>query len=206
MYKQQFTNRSSKIIELAYREAQRFNHEHIGTAHILLGLVKEDSGIVASVFKNLDITLSKVDPEINKLMKAGSYPSPPGKMPQTSRVKKVIEYSIEEAHNLDHSYVSTEHLLLGLLRAEESVAVQVLVNLDLSVKQIRGEVLNLLGPGEKEKKTNFSFAVNIEEGEDAKVVGKVAAHYKNILGRIKEAIHHADSKAMDEIRTILKDI
>jgi predicted DNA-binding antitoxin AbrB/MazE fold protein len=89
---------------------------------------------------------------------------------------------------------------------EESVAVQVFANLGLSVKQIRGKVLELLGPGEEERKTNFSFAVNIEEGEDAKVVGKVAAHYKNILGRIKESIHHADSKAMEEIRNILKDI
>lgn len=206
MYKQ-FTDRASKIIELAYREAQRFEHEHIGTAHVLLGLVKEDSGIVASVFENLDINLSKVESEVEKLMKAGSYPLSPGKMPQTSRVKKAIEYSIEESRNLHHSYVSTEHLLLGLLRVEESVAVQVFANLDLSVKQIRGKVLELLGPGgEEERKTNFSFAVNIEEGEDAKVVGKVAAHYKNILGRIKESIHHADSKAMDEIRNILKDI
>ena len=151
MYKQ-FTDRASKIIKLAYREAQRFEHEHIGTAHVLLGLVKEDSGVVASVFKNMDIKLSKVEPEVEKLMKAGSHPSP-GKMSQTSRVKKAIEYSIEESRNLDHSYVSTVHLLLGLLRVEESVAVQVFANLGLSVKQIRGKVLELLGPGEEERKT-----------------------------------------------------
>jgi len=134
-------------MQLANQEAQRFNHEYIGTEHILLGLVKEGSGVAANVLKNLEVDLRKIRLEVEKLVQSGPEMVTVGKLPQTPRAKKVIEYSMEEARNLNHSYVGTEHILLGLLREQEGVAAQVLMNLGLKLEDVREEVLNLLGHG-----------------------------------------------------------
>jgi ATP-dependent Clp protease ATP-binding subunit ClpC len=142
---ERFTDRARKVMQLANQEAQRFNHEYIGTEHILLGLVKEGSGVAANVLKNLDIDLRKIRLEVEKIVQSGPDMVTLGKLPQTPRAKKVIEYSIEEARNLNHNYVGTEHLLLGLLREQEGVAAQVLMNLGLKLEDVREEVLNLLG-------------------------------------------------------------
>jgi ATP-dependent Clp protease ATP-binding subunit ClpC len=142
---ERFTDRARKVMALANQEAQRFNHEYIGTEHILLGLVKEGSGVGANVLKNLDVDLRKVRLEVEKLVKSGPDMVTMGKLPQTPRAKKVIEYAIEEARNLNHNYVGTEHLLLGLLREHDGVAAQVLMNLGLKLEDVREEVLNLLG-------------------------------------------------------------
>ncbi len=142
---ERFTDRARKVMALANQEAQRFNHEYIGTEHVLLGLVKEGSGVGANVLKNLDVDLRKVRLEVEKLVKSGPDMVTMGKLPQTPRAKKVIEYAIEEARNLNHNYVGTEHLLLGLLREHDGVAAQVLMNLGLKLDEVREEVLNLLG-------------------------------------------------------------
>lgn len=134
-------------MQLANQEAQRFNHEYIGTEHILLGLIKEGSGVAANVLKNLDVDLRKIRLEVEKLVQSGPDMVTMGKLPQTPRAKKVIEYSMEEARNLNHNYVGTEHILLGLLREQEGVAAQVLMNLGLKLEEVREEVLNLLGHG-----------------------------------------------------------
>src|SRR5580700_2752204 len=144
---ERFTDRARKVMALANQEAQRFNHEYIGTEHILLGLVKEGSGVGANVLKNLDVDLRKIRNEVEKLVKSGPDMVTMGKLPQTPRAKKVIEYAIEEARNLNHNYVGTEHLLLGLLREHDGVAAQVLMNLNLKLEEVREEVLNLLGAG-----------------------------------------------------------
>ena len=144
---ERLTDRARKVMALANQEAQRFNHEYIGTEHILLGLVKEGSGVGANVLKNLDIDLRKVRLEVEKLVKSGPDMVTMGKLPQTPRAKKVIEYAIEEARSLNHNYVGTEHLLLGLLREHDGVAAQVLMNLGLKLEEVREEVLNLLGAG-----------------------------------------------------------
>src|SRR5271170_1847242 len=144
---ERFTDRARKVMALANQEAQRFNHEYIGTEHILLGLVKEGSGVGDNVLKNLDVDLRKVRLEVEKLVKSGHDMVTMGKLPQTPRAKKVIEYAIEEARNLGHNYVGTEHLLLGLLRERDGVAAQVLMNLGLKLEEVREEVLNLLGAG-----------------------------------------------------------
>ena len=151
---ERLTDRARKVMALANQEAQRFNHEYIGTEHILLGLVKEASGVGANVLKNLGIDLRKVRLEVEKLVKSGPEMVTMGKLPQTPRAKKVLEYAIEEARNLNHNYVGTEHLLLGLLREQDGVAAQVLVNLGLKLEDVREEVLNLLGAGgETEEET-----------------------------------------------------
>lgn len=140
-----FTDRSRKVMQLANQEAQRFNHEYIGTEHILLGLVKEESGVAGHVLKNLDIDLLKVRLEVEKLVQSGPDMNTMGKLPQTLRTKQVIENAILEARNLNHSHVGTEHLLLGLLSHSEGIAAQVLLNLGLHLKDVRAEVLNMLG-------------------------------------------------------------
>ncbi len=144
---ERFTDRARKVMQLANQEAQRFNHEYVGTEHILLGLVKEGSGVAANVLRNLDIDLKKIRQEVEKFVQAGPDMVTMGKLPLTPRAKKVVEYSMEEARSLNHSYVGTEHLLLGLLREQEGVAAQVLVSLGVRLEDVRREVLNLLGHG-----------------------------------------------------------
>src|SRR5271157_6070493 len=144
---ERFTDRARKVMQLANQEAQRFNHEYVGTEHVLLGLIKEGSGVAANVLRNLDVDLRKIRNEVEKIVQAGPEMVTMGKLPQTPRAKKVIEYAIEEARNLNHNYVGTEHLLLGLLREQEGVAAQVLMNLNLKLEEVREEVLNLLGHG-----------------------------------------------------------
>ena len=144
---ERFTDRARKVMALANQEAQRFNHDVIGTEHILLGLVKEGSGVGATVLKNLDVDVKKLRLEVEKLVKSGPDMVTMGKLPQSPRAKKVIEYAIEEARALNHNYVGTEHILLGLLRESEGIAAQVLMNIGLKLEDVRQEVLNLLGAG-----------------------------------------------------------
>ena len=141
---ERFTDRARKVMQLANQEAQRFNHEYIGTEHVLLGLVEEGSGVAANVLKNLDVDLRKIRLEVEKLVQSGPEMVTMGKLPQTPRAKKVIEYSMEEARNLNHNYVGTEHILLGLLREQEGVAAQVLVKLGADLSRVRQQVIQLL--------------------------------------------------------------
>jgi len=142
---ERFTDRSRIVMQLANQEAQRFRHEYIGTEHILLGLVSEGTGVAANVLKNLGIDLTSVREEVQKIVLPGPHPAVKEKASQTPRAAKVIEYAIEESRNLNHNYVGTEHLLLGLLRDEEGFAAQVLMNLGLRLCDVWEEVLNLLG-------------------------------------------------------------
>ena len=140
-----FTDRARKVMALAREEAKRFNHEYIGTEHILLGLVKEGSGVAANVLQNLDIDLKKIRMEIEKIVQTGPDLVSVGQLPFTPRVKKVLEYAIEEARAMGHNYIGTEHQLLGLLREQEGVAAQVLLNLGVKLEDVREEVVELLG-------------------------------------------------------------
>ncbi|MEO1534098.1 MAG: ATP-dependent Clp protease ATP-binding subunit [Planctomycetota bacterium] len=164
---ERFTDRARKVMALANQEAQRFNHEYIGTEHILLGLVKEGSGVGANVLKALGVDLRKVRLEVEKLVKQGPEMVTMGKLPQTPRAKKVIEYAIEEARNLNHNYVGTEHLLLGLLREHDGVAAQVLRNLGLKLEEVREEVLNLLGASGEEGDEGGALAGGGEGGSSS---------------------------------------
>jgi len=130
---------------MANEEAQKLRHEYIGTEHILLGLVKEGSGVGANVLKNLGVDLNKVRSEIQHLVKRGAGLPATGKLPQTPRAKKVIEFAIEESRNFNFSYVGTEHMLLGLLREQDGVAAQILTNRGLSLEKAREEIRMLLG-------------------------------------------------------------
>ena len=140
-----FTDRARKVMGLARQEAQRFNHDYIGTEHILLGLIQEGSGVAADVLKNLDVDLKKIRQEVEKLVSHGTTMVTMGQLPFTPRAKKVLELALEEASNLGHNYIGTEHLLLGLIREQEGIAAQVLQNIKVRLEDVREEVLELLG-------------------------------------------------------------
>ena len=161
-----FTDRARKVMALAREEAKRFNHEYIGTEHILLGLVKEGSGVAANVLQNLDIDLKKIRLEIEKIVQTGPDLVSVGQLPFTPRVKKVLEYAIEEARAMGHNYIGTEHQLLGLLREQEGVAAQVILNLGLKLDDVREEVIELLGA---------ESAENVKEKEEKRGKSKTPA-------------------------------
>lgn len=142
---EKFTDRARKVMQLANGEAMRFRHEYIGTEHILLGLISEGTGVAGNVLRNMNIELQKVRREVERIIQAGPEMVSMGRLPQTPRAKKVIEYAIEEARSLKHDYVGTEHLLLGLLREEEGLASVILMNQGLRLETVREQVLNLLG-------------------------------------------------------------
>jgi len=146
---ERFTERAKRVIALAQQEAQRFNSEYFGTEHILLGLIKEGQGVGANVLKNLGVDLARVRLEVEKQVKATPDMVQVGPLPPTPRARKVQEYAIEEARNLSHNWIGTEHLLLGLLRETEGVAAQVLMNMGIKLTEVRAEVLNLIGQGEE---------------------------------------------------------
>jgi len=143
-----FTDRAKKVMSFARQEAMKFNHEYIGTEHILLGLVQEGSGVAANVLKNMSIDLEKIRHEVEKIVKTGPSMVTMGQLPFTPRAKKVLELSLEEASQLSHNYIGTEHLLLGLIRENEGIAAQVLMNLGIKLDEVREEVLEFLGASE----------------------------------------------------------
>lgn len=139
-----FTNRAKQVIKLAKKEAQRMNHNYLGTEHVLLGLLKLGQGIAVNVLRNMNIDYDVVRAEVEKIVGFGPEIQLYGDPALTGKVKKVIEFANEEAQSLNHNYVGTEHLLLGLLKQMDGVAVQVLENLSVNLKEIRKEVLKEL--------------------------------------------------------------
>ncbi len=140
-----FTERARKVIILAKEEARRFNHDYIGTEHILLGLIREGEGVAAAVLQKLDVSLENIRLEIEKLVQPGPTTQIIGDIPFTPRAKKALELAAEEARSLGHNYIGTEHLLLGLIREGEGIASQVLLNLGMDLNSVRNEVMGLLG-------------------------------------------------------------
>ncbi len=140
-----FTERARKVIVLAKEEARRFNHDYIGTEHLLLGLIREGEGVAAAVLQKLGLGLEAIRLEIEKLVQPGPSTQIQGDVPFTPRSKKALELAAEEARALGHNYIGTEHLLLGLIREGEGVASQVLLNAGLDLNRVRSEIMELLG-------------------------------------------------------------
>ena len=157
------TPRSCRVMMLANREAKNFNHEYIGTEHLLLGLLEEGSGVGCWVLKSFDLELDEVREAIKRLVKPGPRPTTADHLPLTPRAKKVIEYAIEEMETLQHGHVGTEHLLLGLLREQDGVAAQVLMNLNLRLENLRARVLEILAKEMGKKKTMEESLVRIAD-------------------------------------------
>ncbi|MEP6474156.1 MAG: Clp protease N-terminal domain-containing protein, partial [Gemmatimonadota bacterium] len=141
-----FTDRVRKVLQMAREEAARLHHEYVGTEHILLGLIREGEGVAAAVLTNLNVDLEEIQQKIEETVKKGKAAAASGPdLPYTSRAKKVLELAMTEARELNHSYVGTEHLLLGLLREEKGIAAQVLTDAGVNLEQSRAETLRLLG-------------------------------------------------------------
>ncbi|MCX5709788.1 MAG: ATP-dependent Clp protease ATP-binding subunit [Candidatus Omnitrophica bacterium] len=140
-----FTERARKVIILAKEEARRFNHDYIGTEHILLGLIREGEGVAAAVLQKMGVSLENIRIEIEKLVQPGPSTQIIGDIPFTPRAKKALELAAEEARSLGHNYIGTEHILLGLIREGEGIASQVLLNLGMDLNGVRNEVMELLG-------------------------------------------------------------
>lgn len=134
---ERFSDRARKVMQFAQTEAIRFNHEYVGSEHILLGLVKEGHGVASGVLNNLEVDLRKIRLDVEMLIKSGPTQVTMGRLPQTPLAKKVIELAIDESRKLAHQYVGTDHLLLGLLLATQGVACQVLNNLGLTYERVR---------------------------------------------------------------------
>jgi ATP-dependent Clp protease ATP-binding subunit ClpC len=140
---ERFTDRARRVVVLAQEEARMLNHSYIGTEHLLLGLVHEGHGVAARALESLGISLEAVREQVEQIVGRGQHP-PPGHIPFTPRAKKVMELAQRESDALDHSYIGTEHLLLGLIREGHGVAAQVLVGLGGDLNSVRQRVILLL--------------------------------------------------------------
>lgn len=141
-----FTPRAQQVLALARKEADRFHHNYVGTEHLLLGLINLGQGVAVNVLQKMGLDLVTVRSAVEKQVGMGQEAKPSGNIPFTPRVKKVLALASKEAKNLNHSYVGTEHILLGLLREGEGVAAQVLKSLDVDIERTRNEILSELDP------------------------------------------------------------
>src|SRR5205809_2167790 len=141
-----FTPRAQQVLALARKEADRFNHNFVGTEHLLLGLIKLGQGVAVNVLQKLGLDLETVRLEVEKQVGTGPDQKMIGNIPYTPRVKKVLSLAAKEAKALNHTYVGTEHILLGLLREGDGVAARVLKNMDVDIEQTRQEILKELDP------------------------------------------------------------
>jgi ATP-dependent Clp protease ATP-binding subunit ClpC len=184
-----FTDRARKVLTLAQDEAQRFNHNYIGTEHLLLGLVREGEGVAARVLENMNVELAKVRTAVEFIIGRGDRPVV-GEVGLTPRAKRVIELAIDEARRLGHNYIGTEHLLLGLVREGEGIAAGVLESLGVNLDKVRHEVIRVLsqsssvGPAQETKRTSKTptvdaLGINLTEAARA---GKLDP----VIGREKE--------------------
>ncbi|MDM7915570.1 MAG: Clp protease N-terminal domain-containing protein, partial [Candidatus Eisenbacteria bacterium] len=140
-----FTERVRKVIFLAREEASRLQHDSIGTEHLLLGLLREGEGIAATVLNNLGLDLDLIRQRVESLVAQTGGTLTIGEIPFTSNAKRVLELAVDEARQLQHNYIGTEHLLLGLIREGEGVAAKVLTDMGVDRKKVRDETLKLLG-------------------------------------------------------------
>jgi ATP-dependent Clp protease ATP-binding subunit ClpC len=182
-----FTERARKVLTLAQEEAQRFNHNYIGTEHILLGLVREGDGVAARVLSSMGVDLHKVRSAVEFIIGRGDR-TPTGEIGLTPRAKKVIELAVDEARRLNHHYIGTEHLLLGLVREGEGIAAGVLESLGVSLEKVRAQVIQVLNqssgyaqPAKSTTKTPYADAMGIDLTEAARQ-GKLDP----VIGRTKE--------------------
>src|SRR5512141_537482 len=185
-----FTDRARKVLTLAQDEAQRFNHNYIGTEHLLLGLVREGEGVAARVLENMNVELAKVRTAVEFIIGRGDRPVV-GEVGLTPRAKRVIELAIDEARRLGHNYIGTEHLLLGLVREGEGIAAGVLESLGVNLDKVRHEVIRVLsqsssaGPAQETKRasktpTVDALGINLTEAARADKLDPVIGREKEI--------------------------
>src|SRR5215213_5157815 len=186
-----FTPRAQQVLALARKEADRFNHNFVGTEHLLLGLIKLGQGVAVNVLQKMGLDLETVRMEVEKQVGTGPDQKMIGNIPYTPRVKKVLALAAKEAKALNHTYVGTEHILLGLLREGDGVAARVLKNLDVDIEQTRQEILKELDP---------NFTGQEEGGEQAGASGAGASEGKaEKKGEVKTPALKAFGRDLTEI-------
>src|SRR5229473_2847986 len=209
-----FTERARKVLQLAQEEAQRFNHNYIGTEHLLLGLVREGEGVAAKVLGNLGVELNKVRSAVEFIIGRGDR-TVAGDIGLTPRAKKVIELSVDEARRLNHHYIGTEHLLLGLVREGEGIAAGVLESLGVSLDKVRSQVIYVLnqsaaysqeGQGAPHGKSSKTPVID-QLGMDLTAAAR-AGKLDPVIGRLKKIIEEVKNSGncvlfIDELHTLV---
>src|SRR3989441_2254348 len=178
-----FTPRAQQVLALARKEADRFNHNFVGTEHLLLGLIKLGQGVAVNVLQKLGLDLETVRMEVEKQVGTGPDQKMIGNIPYTPRVKKVLALAAKEAKALNHTYVGTEHILLGLLREGDGVAARVLKNLDVDIEQTRQEILKELDPNFSSQEEQPSGSAEASEKAPAEKKGEVKTPALKAFGR-----------------------
>src|SRR5699024_361016 len=184
-----FTERAQKVLALSQEEATRLGHNNIGTEHILLGLIREGEGIAAKALQSLGLEIEKIQEEVEELIGVGQEPLQT--IHYTPRAKKVVELSQDEARKLGHSYVGTEHILLGLIREGEGVAAKALQSLGLEIEKIQEEVEELIGVGQEPLQTihytpRAKKVVELSQDEARKLGHSYVGTEHILLGLIRE--------------------
>src|SRR5881628_1099797 len=187
-----FTPRAQQVLALARKEADRFNHNFVGTEHLLLGLIKLGQGVAVNVLQKIGLDLETVRMEVEKLVGTGPDQKMIGNIPYTPRVKKVLSLAAKEAKGLNHTYVGTEHILLGLLREGDGVAARVLKNMDVDIEQTRQEILKELDPN-----FNSGEEAPTNEGGQGEGAGKSGRGEKK--GEVKTPALKAFGRDLTEI-------
>lgn len=182
---ERFTDRARKVMALANQESQMLKHEYVAPEHLLLGLVKEGGGVGATALKNLGINLQAVRAKVEELVPPGPNPVTYSKLPQTPNAKKVIEETINAARDLNHNYVGTEHILMGILRTEANIAVGVLESMGLTKEAVRAEIIRILGPDIEEP-----AKVQPASQEDLVLVLAKRGHYGQKRSNGSDYINH----------------
>src|SRR5947208_2425093 len=178
-----FTPRAQQVLALARKEADRFNHNFVGTEHLLLGLIKLGQGVAVNVLQRLGLDLETVRMEVEKWVGTGPDQKILGNIPCTPRVKKVLALAAKEAKALNHTYVGTEHILLGLLREGDGVAARVLKNLDVDIEQTRQEILKELDPNFSTQEEQPTASAESSEKAPTEKKGEVKTPALKAFGR-----------------------
>ncbi len=194
-----FTERVRKVLAMAREEAARLNHEYVGTEHILLGVLREGEGVASTVLANLSVEANALELRIDQIVKRGRPGQTAGPdLPYTSRAKKVLELAMSEARELNHTYVGTEHLLLGLLREEKGIGAQVLNDSGVNLENARAETLRILGT-EMAQQTRARFA-------DGTTAAQTVSPGPKLTDRMREVMHEAEQVATEFRATYLAPI
>ncbi len=188
-----FTDRVRKVLQMAREEAARLHHEFVGTEHILLGIVREGDGVACAVLTNLNADLEDIRDQIERTVKEGKIANrgPASQdLPYTSRAKRILELSMSEARELNHAYVGTEHLLLGVLREENGIGAQVLMNLGLTLERARAETLRLLGAEPPAEPASPDLKVRIDDASDQSITDQIVAQVQEAVatGRLSPGV------------------
>src|SRR4051812_12813134 len=191
-----FTERVRKVLAMAREEAARLHHEYVGTEHILLGLIREGEGVAATVLQNLGVDLDAVSDRINETVKRGKSGTPGPDLPYTSRAKKVLELAMSQARELSHSYVGTEHLLLGLIAEHKGIAAQVLLDFGVTLENASAETRSVLDAEMPHADSQRDVEQRVRR-RPAKQDSLTGIAPLPLSGRIRDVMHEAEGVATE---------